>query len=77
MSDKERKMLDELSEDDLHALIDMARMYQLGRRAAVKAIVTAIVGALITVIGYGCVHWIKTIAASMVLAVLINVLEVL
>ncbi len=54
----------ELSKDELSTLKDLIRMYKLGKKTAVQAIVTALVGILFSALTYGAIHWIRTIAAG-------------
>ena len=59
---RRREVIDQLAQldpDDVRSMIDLVQMYRAGRRAALKAIITALVGALVTAVGYGIVHWIK------------------
>ncbi len=61
MSEEEKERLARLSDEDIRAMKDLARMYQAGRAAIFKAVLYAITGAVVTGIGYGLKHCVQSI----------------
>ena len=54
----------ELTDEEVAVLKDLIRMYAEGRKAAVKAVVAIIVGAIFSLLSWGVIHWIRTITAA-------------
>ena len=54
----------ELTDEEVAVLKDLIRMYAEGRKAAVKAVVAIVVGAIFSLLSWGVIHWIRTITAA-------------
>lgn len=66
----------ELTDEEVAVLKDLIRMYAEGRKAAVKAVVAIVVGAIFSLLSWGVIHWIRTItAATSVLALMAYIFD--